>query len=136
MYRSGSRLSDQSADTTFDRGEPQNHRSPSLCPDPSDPSPQQQNMLSKQSQHPRRLVHELTIRLLPRSTTVPARISRGFATVQDAPPAKKTHYGGLKDQDRIFQNLFGHHGTDLKTAKKYGDWYKTKEILLKGHDWV
>lgn len=19
---------------------------------------------------------------------------------------------------------------------KYGDWYKTKEILLKGHDWV
>jgi len=19
---------------------------------------------------------------------------------------------------------------------KYGDWYKTKEIILKGHDWV
>jgi hypothetical protein len=57
--------------------------------------------------------------------------------VQDAPePPKRTHFGGLKDQDRIFQNLYGHHGADLKSAKKYGDWYKTKEILLKGHDWV
>jgi NADH dehydrogenase (ubiquinone) flavoprotein 1 len=61
--------------------------------------------------------------------------SRGLATVQDAPTPKRT-YGGLKDQDRIFQNLYGHHGADLKSAKKYGDWYKTKEILLKGHDWV
>ena len=61
---------------------------------------------------------------------------RGLATVQDGPPPKRTHFGGLKDQDRIFQNLYGHHGADLKSAKKYGDWYKTKEIILKGHDWV
>ena len=61
---------------------------------------------------------------------------RRLATVQDGPPPKKTHFGGLKDQDRIFQNLYGHHGADLKSAIKYGDWYKTKEILLKGHDWV
>ena len=61
--------------------------------------------------------------------------SRRFATVQDAAPKHK-HYGGLKDQDRIFQNLYAHHGTDLKSAKKYGDWYKTKEIILKGDDWV
>jgi NADH dehydrogenase (ubiquinone) flavoprotein 1 len=61
--------------------------------------------------------------------------SRGLATVQD-PPAPKRTYGGLKDQDRIFQNLYSHHGADLKSAKKYGDWYKTKEILLKGHEWV
>ena len=61
---------------------------------------------------------------------------RGLATVQDGPPPKKTHFGGLKDQDRIFQNLYGHHGADLKSAMKYGDWYKTKEMLLKGHDWV
>lgn len=61
---------------------------------------------------------------------------RGLATVQDDPPPKRTHFGGLKDQDRIFQNLYGHHGADLKSAKKYGDWYKTKEIILKGHDWV
>lgn len=66
-----------------------------------------------------------------RRTTVIA--ARGLATVNDAP--KKT-YGGLQDQDRIFQNLYGHHGADLKSAMKYGDWYKTKEILLKGHDWI
>lgn len=61
---------------------------------------------------------------------------RGLATVQDGPPPKRTHFGGLKDQDRIFQNLYGHHGADLKSAQKYGDWHKTKEIILKGHDWV
>lgn len=67
----------------------------------------------------------------------PATQRRSFATVQDAAatPPPKTH-GGLKDQDRIFQNLYGRHGPDLKSAMKTGDWYKTKEIVLKGHDWV
>ena len=87
----------------------------------------------------------LSHRVLPAATSVASQISlpstsqqssRGFATVQDAPPPKRTHFGGLKDQDRIFQNLYGHHGADLKSAQKYGDWYKTKEIILKGHDWV
>jgi hypothetical protein len=69
------------------------------------------------------------------SPAAPSRTQkRGLATVNDAPP-KRVH-GGLKDQDRIFQNLYGHHGADLKSAMKYGDWHKTKEILLKGHDWV
>lgn len=82
-------------------------------------------------------------RVLPAATAA-ARLStatapspqqkRTLATVNDAAP--KRTYGGLKDQDRIFQNLYGHHGADLKSAMKYGDWYKTKEILLKGDDWV
>lgn len=59
---------------------------------------------------------------------------RGFATVQDGNPVR--HYGGLKDQDRIFQNLYGRYPPDLKHAKKMGDWHKTKEIVLKGHDWI
>jgi NADH dehydrogenase (ubiquinone) flavoprotein 1 len=59
---------------------------------------------------------------------------RGLATVQDGAP--KRTYGGLKDQDRIFQNLYGRYPPDLKHAKKMGDWHKTKEILLKGHDWI
>jgi NADH dehydrogenase (ubiquinone) flavoprotein 1 len=59
---------------------------------------------------------------------------RGMATVQDAPPVQRKR--GLEDQDRIFQNLYGHHGADLKSAQKYGDWHKTKEIILKGHDWI
>ena len=66
------------------------------------------------------------------STPTSAR-RRTLATVADAP---KRTYGGLKDQDRIFQNLYSHHGPDLKSAMKYGDWYKTKEILAKGHDWI
>lgn len=61
--------------------------------------------------------------------------SRSYATVQEGAPPKRT-YGGLKDQDRIFQNLYGHHGADLKSAKKYGDWHRTKDIIAKGHDWL
>ena len=80
----------------------------------------------------------LSHRALPSATTAtrshqPSQ-NRAFATVQDGAP-KKT-YGSLKDQDRIFTNIYSHHGADLKSAMKYGDWYKTKEILLKGHDWV
>jgi NADH dehydrogenase (ubiquinone) flavoprotein 1 len=59
---------------------------------------------------------------------------RSFATVQDGNPVR--HYGGLKDQDRIFQNLYSRYPPDLKSAKKMGDWHKTKEIILKGHDWI
>ncbi|PHH82925.1 hypothetical protein CDD82_4248 [Ophiocordyceps australis] len=59
---------------------------------------------------------------------------RGLATVQDGTP--KRSYGGLKDQDRIFQNLYGRFPADLKSAKKMGDWHKTKEIILKGHEWI
>ena len=100
-------------------------------------------MLSRHAPTPK-AVSSLSARMLPSTacatsrlpSSVSAQQSRGLASVQDAPPPKKTHYGGLKDQDRIFQNLYGHHGADLKSAKKYGDWYKTKEILLKGHDWV
>lgn len=74
----------------------------------------------------------------PRIKANPPHQRRGLATVQDGTPEppKRTKFGGLKDQDRIFQNLYGHHGADLKSAQKYGDWYKTKEIILKGHDWV
>ncbi|ORX98992.1 NADH-ubiquinone oxidoreductase [Basidiobolus meristosporus CBS 931.73] len=45
-------------------------------------------------------------------------------------------YGGLSDEDRIFTNLYGRHDFRLKGALKRGDWYKTKEILLKGHEWI
>lgn len=48
--------------------------------------------------------------------------------------ASKVHL--LKDQDRIFTNLYGQHDWRLPGALKRGDWYKTKEILLKGHDWI
>lgn len=73
--------------------------------------------------------------LSARSVRAQGHTLRSFATVQEnAPPVHR--HGGLKDQDRIFTNLYGHHGTDLKSAMKYGDWYRTKDIVLKGHDWV
>lgn len=49
---------------------------------------------------------------------------------------QKTKFGPLKDQDRIFTNLYGRHDWKLKGALSRGDWYKTKEILLKGVDWI
>lgn len=52
------------------------------------------------------------------------------------PPQTKTKFGGLADQDRIFTNLYGRHDWKLKGAMKRGDWYKTKEILDKGVDWI
>lgn len=100
-------------------------------------------MLSRHAPSPK-VVSSLSVRVLPSSACATSRIAtfspsqqtRGLATVQDAPPAPKRVYGGLKDQDRIFQNLYGHHGADLASAKKYGDWHRTKDILAKGHDWV
>src|SRR5277367_3095808 len=100
-------------------------------------------MLSRHAPSPKS-VSAISARVLPSTACATTRLpsistpqqTRSLATVQDAPPPKKTHFGGLKDQDRIFQNLYGHHGADLRSAKKYGDWYKTKEILLKGDDWV
>ena len=38
---------------------------------------------------------------------------------------------GLKDQDRIFQNIYGEHDTSIKGAMKRGDYYMTKEIVQK-----
>ena len=49
---------------------------------------------------------------------------------------EKTTFGGLKDQDRIFTNLYGRHDWRLKGAISRGDWYKTKEILLKDNTWI
>lgn len=52
------------------------------------------------------------------------------------PPAEKTHFGGLKDEDRIFTNVYGVHDPFLKGAQKRGDWYRTKDLVLKGTDWI
>jgi NADH dehydrogenase (ubiquinone) flavoprotein 1 len=98
-------------------------------------------MIIKHAPPPQALNH-LATRALPTSSIIASRLptchsrrqTRGLATVQERTP--KPRQGPLQDEDRIFQNLYGHHGADLKSAMKYGDWYKTKEILLKGHDWV
>ena len=40
----------------------------------------------------------------------------------------------LQDKDRIFTNLYGDFGRDIKSAKARGDWKDTKEIIAKGKD--
>ena len=42
----------------------------------------------------------------------------------------------LADQDRIFTNLYGWEPSSLEYARKRGDWEGTKEIILKGRDWI
>ena len=42
----------------------------------------------------------------------------------------------LKDQDRIFTNIYGHHDPFLEGAKSRGDWDGTKELLANGREWI
>jgi len=48
----------------------------------------------------------------------------------------KDSYGNLKDEDRIFTNLYGRHDWGIQGAEARGDWYKTKEIIQKGSAWI
>ena len=42
----------------------------------------------------------------------------------------------LKDEDRIFKNLYNDFGWDIKSAVARGDWSQTKELISKGNDWI
>jgi NADH-quinone oxidoreductase subunit F len=42
----------------------------------------------------------------------------------------------LSDKDRIFTNLYGLHDWHLPGARARGDWDGTKELILKGRDWI
>lgn len=42
----------------------------------------------------------------------------------------------LKEEDKIFTNLHGQQGRDLKSSKKRGDWDDTKALLDKGRDFI
>jgi len=54
-------------------------------------------------------------------------LGRGFA---------ERTYGGLKDSDRIFTNVYRDGSPWVDGAVKRGDWYRTKDILLNGPDWI
>jgi NADH-quinone oxidoreductase subunit F len=42
----------------------------------------------------------------------------------------------LADRDRIFTNLYGEHDWHLPGARARGDWDGTRELILKGRDWI
>lgn len=53
-----------------------------------------------------------------------------------AEPALTQVYGGLKDQDRIFTNIYGEQDWRIKAAEMRGDWYRTKDIMWQGPNWM
>jgi NADH dehydrogenase (ubiquinone) flavoprotein 1 len=61
---------------------------------------------------------------------------RTLATTAPSTPSTPRTYGNLRDQDRIFQNLYSRLPVTLSSAKKFGDWHRTKDILLKGDSWL
>ena len=42
----------------------------------------------------------------------------------------------LADKDRIFTNLYGQDDWRLEGARRRGDWDGTKDLILKGRDWI
>eukprot|EP01114_Cavostelium_apophysatum_P003688 TRINITY_DN1380_c0_g1_i1.p1 TRINITY_DN1380_c0_g1~~TRINITY_DN1380_c0_g1_i1.p1 ORF type:complete len:503 (+),score=127.18 TRINITY_DN1380_c0_g1_i1:79-1587(+) len=58
------------------------------------------------------------------------------ATSPPQPPPPERKYGGMKDSDRIFTNLYGEFDYGLQGALKRGDWYRTKDLVNKGRDWI
>ncbi len=42
----------------------------------------------------------------------------------------------LKDEDRIFKNLYNDLGWDIDSSIKRGDWSGTKDVILKGKEWI
>src|SRR3954453_15328979 len=42
----------------------------------------------------------------------------------------------LADRDRIFTNLYGEYDWRLPGARARGDWNGTREVILKGRDWI
>jgi NADH-quinone oxidoreductase subunit F len=42
----------------------------------------------------------------------------------------------LADKDRIFTNLYGHNDWRLAAARRRGDWQGTRELILKGREWI
>lgn len=56
--------------------------------------------------------------------------------LSDDQPQLTQVYGGLKDQDRIFTNIYGEQDWRLKDAEMRGDWHRTKDIMWMGPDWM
>ncbi len=51
-------------------------------------------------------------------------------------PALVKDNSRIKDDDRIFTNLYGLSGSDLQSVQKRGGWSSPKDILHKGREWI
>ncbi|KAG1667853.1 hypothetical protein FOA52_011041 [Chlamydomonas sp. UWO 241] len=72
------------------------------------------------------------------ASAAPAAPATPVAPAATAPPPvpERTSFGGLRDEDRIFTNIYGRHDPFIKGAEKRGDWHRTKDIMVKGADWI
>eukprot|EP00775_Hariotina_reticulata_P007495 gene7495-7704_t len=61
--------------------------------------------------------------------------SIGAASTATATSSRRSN-DPMTDQDRIFQNLYGRHDTSLKGAVTRGDWYRTKDLIAQGSEWI
>ena len=74
-----------------------------------------------------------TLKKLARVTPSASGASRAAFTTDPGMLAGQLS-GGLKDEDRIFQNLYGDGDWRLKDAMKRGAWHRTKDLLWQGPD--
>lgn len=58
-------------------------------------------------------------------------VAAGFSTA-----VSTRKYGGLRDEDRIFTNLYDEDDSGVEGALRRGDWYRTKDLLSFGRDWI
>ena len=42
----------------------------------------------------------------------------------------------IKEQDKIFKNLYNEYGWSIDDSLKRDDWSNTKEIISKRRDWI
>ena len=64
----------------------------------------------------------------------PPRLDAGRR--QDHAPGRGRVSDMLHDRDRIFTNLYGEQPWSLEAARRRGDWDGTKDLILKGRDWL
>ena len=60
----------------------------------------------------------------------------GRRIIRELVVKNKRSFTSLRDEDRVFKNIYGLSNWNLKGDKSRGGWYKTREILDKGHEWI
>src|SRR5437667_4574892 len=68
--------------------------------------------------------------------TVPSRSAAAPPWLRRRPTPPGEGIRMLADKDRIFTNLYGQSDWALDGARRRGDWDGTKELTLKGRDWI
>lgn len=77
-------------------------------------------------------------RLTSSSISAPLIMRTSFNTwlVPLPPSAERTYFGVLRDEDVIFAIFYGLHDPLSHRYNGVGDWYRVKNLGLKGVDWI